>query len=77
MTDIFIAKLQYEVEGYAFLSEACYYDEDWEAWRIKQQTETMGGKDAAIFIQNLIAYYRTLSYATVNEGEPQLTQIVQ
>ena len=59
--DIFIAKLEQEEEGLQFLNEACYLDEESNAWRIKGG-DTMGGKDATIFIQNLLAEYKTISY---------------
>lgn len=61
LTDIFIAKLEQEEEGLQFLNEACYLDEESNAWRIKGG-DTMGGKDATIFIQNLLAEYKTISY---------------
>lgn len=57
--DIFISKLEQEDEGLQFLNEACYLDEESNAWRIKGG-DTMGGKDATIFIQNLLEEYKSL-----------------
>lgn len=56
--DIFIMKLEQEEEGLAFLNEACYLDEKDQVWRIKGG-DTMGGKDATIFIQNLLEEYKS------------------
>ena len=58
MQDIFIAKLEQEEEGLTFLNEACYLDRDANAWRIRQDIPTMGGKDATIFIENLLKQYK-------------------
>ena len=57
MSDIFIAKLEQEPEGLEFLQEVCEKTDG--TWRIKQGN-TMGGKDATIFIQNLIEQYKKL-----------------
>ena len=62
MTDIFLARLEQEPEGWAFLNEACYYDDEWEAWRIRQDTPNISGREATIFIQNLLQEYRSISY---------------
>jgi len=59
--DIFIMKLEQEEEGLAFLNDACYLDEVENVWRIKGG-ETMGGKDATIFIQNLLQQYKNTHY---------------
>lgn len=59
--DIFIMKLEQEEEGLAFLNDACYLDEKDMVWRIKGG-ETMGGKDATIFIQNLLQQYKNTHY---------------
>ena len=59
MTDIFIAKLEQEEEGIAFLLEACYLDEESNSWRIRQDIPSLGGKDATIFIDNLLQQYKT------------------
>lgn len=58
--DIFIAKLGQEEEGIQFLMEACYLDEESNAWRIRQDIPSLGGKDATIFIENLLKQYRTM-----------------
>lgn len=57
-TDIFIAKLEQEEEGMQFLNEACYLDVDSNAWRIRQDVAQLGGKDATIFIENLLEQYK-------------------
>lgn len=59
--DIFIMKLEQEEEGLAFLNDACYLDEVENVWRIKGG-DTMGGKDATIFIQNLLQQYKNTHY---------------
>lgn len=58
MQDIFIAKLEQEDEGLQFLNEACYLDVDSNAWRIRQDTPQLGGKDATVFIENLLEQYK-------------------
>ena len=58
MQDIFIAKLEQEEEGLMFLNDACYIDTAANAWRIRQDIPSLGGKDATIFIQNLLEQYR-------------------
>ena len=58
MQDIFIAKLEQEDEGIAFLLEACYLDEESNAWRIRQDTPSLGGKEATIFVENLLKQYK-------------------
>jgi len=60
MQDIFMAKLEQEEDGLAFLEEACRYDEEAKAWIIRRDIPTMGGKDATIFIQNLLEEYRKI-----------------
>jgi len=62
VTDVFIAKLEQEEEGYTFIKEACYFDEDWNTWRIRQNTPSIGGKDSTIFIENLLKEYKTINY---------------
>lgn len=62
MTDIFLAKLEQEDEGYSFLKEACYFDLDAQAWRIKQDTPMIGGRDATLFVENLLKQYRDITY---------------
>lgn len=62
MTDIFLAKMEQEDEGLAFLMDACYFDEDHGCWRIRQDIPTMGGIEATHFIENLIKQYRATSY---------------
>ena len=60
MTDIFLARLEQEDEGLQFLNEACYLDEESNAWRIRQDIPSLGGKDATIFVENLLKQYRTM-----------------
>lgn len=57
LSDIFIAKLEQEPEGLAFLEEACEKTDG--TWRIKQGN-TMGGKDATIFLEKLYDEYKAL-----------------
>jgi len=57
MTDVFIAKLEQEEEGLAFLEEACEKTDG--VWRIKQQS-TMGGKDGTEFLLKTIEEYKLL-----------------
>lgn len=58
MQDIFIAKLEQEEEGLQFLNEVCYLDVDSNAWRIRQDIPQLGGRDATIFIENLLEQYK-------------------
>lgn len=58
MTDIFLARLEQEEEGLQFLNEACYLDVDSNAWRIRQDIPQLGGRDATIFIENLLEQYK-------------------
>lgn len=60
VTDIFISKLAQEDDGYQFLIESCYYDEDANAWRIRQDIPTMGGLQAIEFISSLIKEYSAI-----------------
>lgn len=62
LTDIFIAKLEQEDEGLAFLNDCCYIDPASNAWRIRQDIPSLGGKDATIFIQNLLQQYKNTHY---------------
>lgn len=57
MSDIFITKLEKEKEGLAFLEESCTHTDD--GWIIKHG-DTMGGKDATFFLENLLAEYKQL-----------------
>lgn len=56
-SDIFIAKLEKEKEGKAFLKEACVKIEG--HWEIKHTT-TMGGVEAWGFLTNLISEYEQI-----------------
>jgi hypothetical protein len=58
MTDIFLARLEQEEEGLQFLNEACYLDVDSNAWRIRQDIPQLCGRDATIFIENLLEQYK-------------------
>ena len=58
MQDIFIAKLEQEEEGLMFLNEACYLDQESNAWRIRQDTPSLGGKEATLFVENLLKQYK-------------------
>lgn len=55
---VFLAKLEREEEGLAFLQEVCHRTEE-GYWKVKNY-ETMGGTDARIFLQNLIEEYKKL-----------------
>lgn len=57
MSDIFITKLEKEDEGLAFLGESCTHTKD--GWIIKHG-DTMCGKDATIFLENLLTKYKQL-----------------
>ena len=57
MSDIFITKLEKEEDGLAFLEESCTHTED--GW-IVNHGDTMGGKDATIFLENLLQEYKKL-----------------
>lgn len=57
MSDIFITKLEKDEEGLAFLEESCTHTE--EGWIIKHG-DTMGGKDATIFLENLLIELKQL-----------------
>jgi hypothetical protein len=56
MTDIFIAKLEQELEGLAFLEEACVWIDG--AWYIRQDTPQLVGAEATRFVENLLAQYK-------------------
>lgn len=57
MSDIFITKLEKEKDGLAFLKESCTHTSD--GWIIKHG-DTMGGKDATFFLENLLTEYKQL-----------------
>jgi len=57
MSDIFIAKLEREEEGLQFLEESCRHVEG--CWQIRKEAD-LGGKDATIFLENLLAEYKLL-----------------
>lgn len=57
MSDIFITKLEKEKDGLAFLKESCTHTDD--GWIIKHG-DTMGGKDATFFLENLLTEYKLL-----------------
>lgn len=59
MSDIFITKLEQEDEGIEFLKECCTQTDS--GWIIKHG-DTMGGKDATIFLENLLLEYKQLHY---------------
>ena len=52
--DIFIAKLEQEPEGLAFLQEACYLDIRSQRLANQKDIPTIAGRDATIFIENLL-----------------------
>ena len=60
VSDIFIAKLEQEPNGKAFLLEACYYDQDWQAWRIRQDIPTLGARESREFLTTILEEYREL-----------------
>jgi hypothetical protein len=56
-SDIFIAKMEREPDGLAFLQESCrYYDGQWHI----RKEETMGSIEAREFVEKLIADYTAL-----------------
>lgn len=57
MSDIFITKLEKETEGVSFLEESCTKTES--GWIINHGI-TMGGKDAFIFLENLLIEYKKI-----------------
>lgn len=59
MSDIFITKLEQDEEGLAFLKESCTQTDS--GWIIKHG-DTMGGKDATIYLENLLLEYKELHY---------------
>ncbi len=59
MSDIFITKLEQDEEGLEFLKESCTQTDS--GWIIKHG-DTMGGKDAALFLENLLLEYKQLHY---------------
>lgn len=56
MSDIFISKLEKEEDGLSFLEESCTHHDG--VWIIKR-SDTLGGKDATIFLQNLLEEYKS------------------
>lgn len=62
MTDIFIAKLELEEDGINFLEEACRFDPEDGRWIVRGDHPSLGGRDATIFVENLIKTYRDVSY---------------
>ena len=59
VSDIFIARLELEEEGLAFLEEACRKTE--EGWIIKKETNLVG-KEATIFLQELLEEYKGITH---------------
>lgn len=59
MSDIFITKLEQDEKGLAFLKESCTQTDS--GWIIKHG-DTMGGKDATLFLENLLLEYKELHY---------------
>ena len=57
-SDVFIAKLEQEEEGLQFLEESCRFIDGY--WQIRKESD-LGGKDATIFLQNLLAEYKLLN----------------
>ena len=55
LSDIFISKLEKEKDGKKFLKEACTKTP--EGWIIRKD-QTMGGKDATIFLTELLEEYK-------------------
>lgn len=58
LQDIFIAKLEREEEGLAFLNEACVKIDG--RWEIRRDIPTMGGTDALIFLNEKIREYEDI-----------------
>lgn len=59
-TDIFLARLERDEEGLQFLQEACYKTEE-GYWKVKGG-ETMGGKDATYFLEQLLEEYKLITF---------------
>lgn len=57
-TDIFIAKLEKEPEGLAFLQESCRYIDG--QWKIRHDFPKMGSADAREFVERLIVEYEEI-----------------
>lgn len=58
VSDIFISKLEQEEEGYMFLKEACYFDDEDMVWRIRHDGELLRGIEATRFVEKLLEEYR-------------------
>lgn len=58
VTDVFISKLEQEEEGYQFLKEACYFDDEDMVWRIRHDGELLRGIESTRFIEKLLEEYR-------------------
>lgn len=56
-SDVFIAKLEQEEEGLKFLEESCRFIDGY--WQIRKEAD-LGGKDATIFLENLLAEYKQI-----------------
>lgn len=59
-SDIFVARMLKDEEGKSFLEECCYKTQE-GYWKVKGG-ETMGGKDAMFFLQELLEEYKQLKY---------------
>lgn len=55
-SDIFITKLENEIEGLHFLKEACLYDEGW----IIHKGNSLVGKEATEFLRELLEKYKDI-----------------
>lgn len=55
---VFLARLEREPEGLEFLEEVCYKTEE-GYWKVKNY-QTMGSKDAQMFLTELLAKYKEI-----------------
>jgi hypothetical protein len=57
VSDIFITKLENEIQGLYFLKESCRYE---DGWIIRKETNLVG-KEATIFLQELLEEYKGIT----------------
>lgn len=60
MTDVFVARMQKDKDGKSFLKEVCYKTDD-GYWKVKG-SDTLGGKDATMFLTELLAEYKQITF---------------
>lgn len=59
-SDIFVARMYKDKEGKSFLKDACYKTDE-GFWKVRGG-ETMGGKDAKFFLEELLKEYKEITY---------------